>query len=73
MITNDKQHMLLDTMLQILKLPTDAALARKIGVNPPVISKIRGRTLPVGATMLIKLHEATDMPIRELKSLRAAS
>jgi plasmid maintenance system antidote protein VapI len=73
MNTNDKQHTLLDTMRQLLNLPTDAALARKIGVNPPVISKIRGRTLPVGATMLIKLHEATDMSIRELKSLRAAS
>jgi hypothetical protein len=34
-----------------------------------VISKIRHRTLPVGASLLIRMHEVTDLSIRELREL----
>ena len=38
-------------------------------VAPPVISKIRHRTLPVGASLLIRMHEVTQMSIRDLRDL----
>lgn len=60
---------LLDTLLALLNLKNDAALSRMLEVTPPVISKIRHRRLPVGASLLIRMHEATGMSIRELRDL----
>lgn len=60
---------LLDAMLDILKLKNDAALARALEVAPPIISKVRHRQLPVGASMLIRMHEVSHMEIRELREL----
>lgn len=60
---------LLDTVIERLHLKNDAALSRTLEVAPPVISKIRHRRLPVGASLLIRMHEVTDMSIRELRDL----
>lgn len=60
---------LLDTLRERMKLKNDAALSRALEVAPPVISKIRHRTLPVGASLLIRMHEVTDLSIRELREL----
>lgn len=60
---------LLDALIQKLELKNDAALARELEVAPPVISKIRHRTLRVGATMLIRMHEASKLTISELRNL----
>jgi hypothetical protein len=66
-----KAHALLDTVLDSQHLKNDAALSRFLEVNPPVLSKIRGGTLPVGASMIIKIHEKTGMSIKEIKFLLA--
>ncbi|MDB5770735.1 MAG: hypothetical protein V7606_2581 [Burkholderiales bacterium] len=60
---------LLDALIEKMNLKNDAALSRLLEVAPPVISKIRHRRLPVGASLLIRMHEATDMSIRELRDL----
>jgi plasmid maintenance system antidote protein VapI len=60
---------LLDALIEKMNLKNDAALSRLLEVAPPVISKIRHRRLPVGASLLIRMHEATDMSIRELSDL----
>jgi plasmid maintenance system antidote protein VapI len=60
---------LLDTLLSKLNLKNDAALSRALEVAPPVISKIRHRRLPVGASMLIRMHEVSELSIRELRDL----
>lgn len=60
---------LLDAVMAKLDLKNDAALARTLDVAPPVISKIRHGRLPVGATLLIRMHEVTDIAIRELKAI----
>jgi len=63
---------LLDALIARLQLKNDAALSRALEVAPPVISKIRHRTLPIGATILLRMHEISDFSIRELKALMAA-
>jgi hypothetical protein len=63
---------LLDAIITKLELKNDAALSRVLEVAPPVISKIRHHTLPVGATILIRMHETSDFSIRELRELMAA-
>lgn len=60
---------LLDAMLAKLKLKNDAALSRALEVAPPVISKIRHRRLPVGASILIRMHEVSDLSVAELREL----
>jgi plasmid maintenance system antidote protein VapI len=60
---------LITSLIGKLKLKNDAALSRALEVDPPMISKIRHRTLPVGASMLIRMHEVTDLSIEELRSL----
>ena len=60
---------LLDFLLEKMALKNDAALSRKLEVAPPVISKIRHRRLPIGASLLIRMHEVTGMSIRDLRDL----
>lgn len=59
----------LDAIMEKLNLKNDAALSRVLEVAPPVISKIRHRTLPIGATILLRMHEVSQFSIRELKGL----
>ncbi len=60
---------LLDTLIENLRLKNDAALSRALEVAPPVISKIRHHRLPVGASLLIRMHEVSDLSIRDLRYL----
>lgn len=66
--TYDPNH-LLDMLIEKLNLKNDAALSRALEVAPPVISKIRHRRLPVGASMLIRMHEVTDLSVAQLREL----
>lgn len=60
---------LLDTMIDKLHLKNDAALSRVLDVQPPLISKIRNRKLPVGASVLIRMHEVSGLSIQELREI----
>jgi hypothetical protein len=70
MATNEyNPNQLLDTLLDKMMLKNDAALSRMLSIQPPVLSKIRHHRLPVGASMLIRMHEVTGMEIRDLRAL----
>lgn len=60
---------LLDTLIELLQIKSDAGLARALRVAAPVISRIRCRRMPVGAAMLIRMHELTGLSIRDLRGL----
>lgn len=60
---------LLDAIIARLRLKNDAALSRVLEVAPPVISKIRHNTLPIGATLLLRMHEESEFSIGELRAL----
>jgi plasmid maintenance system antidote protein VapI len=64
----DPNH-LLESLIQKLNLKNDAALSRALEVAPPLISKIRHRRLPVGASLLIRMHEVSDLSIKDLREL----
>ncbi|SFD53908.1 hypothetical protein [Massilia yuzhufengensis] len=59
----------LDAIIAKLRLKNDAALSRLLEVAPPVISKIRHSTLPIGATLLLRMHEESEYSIGELRAL----
>jgi plasmid maintenance system antidote protein VapI len=67
--SNYDPNRLLDTLIKKLQLKNDATLSRLLEVAPPVISKIRHKNLPVGASMLIRIHEETGLSIREIREL----
>ncbi len=69
---NYDPNKVLDALIVKLELKNDAALSRVLEVAPPVISKIRHQTLPIGATILLRMHEASNLSIRELRSLMTA-
>lgn len=60
---------LLDTLIQHLELKNDAALSRKLEVSPPILSKVRHLRLPVGASLLIRMHEESGLSISDLRRL----
>jgi len=67
-VTYDPNH-LLDSLIDLLHLKNDAALSRALEVAPPVITKIRHHRLPVGASLLIRMHEVSALTIAELRAL----
>jgi hypothetical protein len=60
---------LLNELIKKLRLRNDAALSRVLDVAPPVISKIRKRRLGIGASLLIRMHEAANIDIKDLRAL----
>ena len=60
---------LLESLIEKLNLKNDAALSRALEVAPPLISKIRHRRLPVGASLLIRMHEVSELSIKDLREL----
>ena len=60
---------LLDFLLEQLNLKNDAALCRLLEVSPPVISKVRHKRIPVGASLLIRMHEVSGLDIKDLRHL----
>lgn len=67
--TKYNPNYLLDFVIEKLKLKNDAALAKALGITPPVLSRIRHGKFPIGATILIAMHEETGMKVRELRRL----
>lgn len=60
---------LFNTIQSRLNLRNDIELALTLGDAPSVISKMRHQKIPVGATMLLRLHEVSGISIKDLRSL----
>jgi hypothetical protein len=60
---------LLDTLRKKLQLKSDAELARLLDLTTSLTSRIRNGHLPVGASVLLRMHEISGLSIAELKSL----
>lgn len=60
---------LLDTVRARLGLANDSALARRLNVAAPTLSRIRARQLPLRSSVLLSMHEASGISIRELRTL----
>jgi hypothetical protein len=60
---------LLDALIGHLQLKSDVALANMLRVTASTLSKIRHRRIPVGAAMLIRMHEVSGLTIGDLRYL----
>lgn len=66
---NYNPNRLLDEVRSNLRLKNGAALSRVLGVSPPMLSKVRHRRLPVAASLIIQIHDATTLSIDEIRRL----
>ena len=62
---------MLDHVLRHLSLKSDRALARVLGMQPATLSRVRNQKIPVGAAMLLRLHDISALSIVHLKRLLA--
>lgn len=60
---------LLNHLQKHLNVKNDAQLGKLIDISPPQMSKMRSAVLVVGPSTILKIHEATDISIKELKEL----
>jgi len=60
---------LLDEVMKRIGARSDAHLARMTKIAAPVISHVRHKRLVIGDSILLKLHDATGLPARELRAL----
>lgn len=58
---------LLNEVRATLDLKNDAALCRVLDVEPPVIRKVRNKNTPIGAPLLIRIHEVSNLSIHDLR------
>lgn len=64
-------HCLLDTVIARHKIKNDAELSRRLLLAPSSISKIRRRRVQLSDEVLLRVHDAFDIPIAELRQLQA--
>lgn len=60
-------ELFLDRLCQKLGARSLSALGRVVGLSPSVLSKVKRRRLAVSSEILLKIHDATDIPVRELR------
>ncbi len=58
---------LLDYLNQ--RFGNDAALGRTLNVSPMIISKIRNQRMPLGETVILRIHEAFGISVSEIRQL----
>ena len=58
---------LFDSIKKLLRVKADKRLAAVLEVSPSIISKIRNGKLPLGPTIMVKIHEACNISIRDLR------
>jgi DNA-binding transcriptional regulator YdaS (Cro superfamily) len=62
-------HTLFDEIIKCYKLKNDAALARMLKISPANISRFRYNRRPIGASLILAVHDATNWPIKRIKEL----
>lgn len=60
---------LFDHLLRTYRVKNDRALAKELGVLPPVISKIRTGFVGMGDSIVLAVHEVFEMPIKDIKGM----
>lgn len=60
---------MLDAVKCMLQLRNDKELADRLGIGQSLVSKVRHKQQAVSASLLIRMHEETNLSIAELRRL----
>lgn len=58
---------LIDVLRARLRLSSDRALAAQLHLQPATLSKIRNGKLPLRGSVLLRMHDVSQLPIEELR------
>ena len=67
-VATERSNQLLDLVIQTAQLKNDSALARELRVHTAVISNIRHVLQNVGPALIVRIHDLTEMPVRDIKA-----
>gem|GEM_PF-6798216 len=62
-----KTAKLLDALRVELRLKNDGALAAALETDPPNVSRLRHSKRDMGPQLLLKIHDPTGWPLRDIK------
>jgi plasmid maintenance system antidote protein VapI len=60
---------LLDYLKERFHIETDGDLAKEIGTSAPTISRVRMGHKQITPTLILGIHEAFEMPIKDIKAM----
>ena len=60
---------LLDYLKDKYRLESDMELARELGVSAPTLSRVRMGHKEVGANLILAIHDAFEMSIKDIKGM----
>ena len=63
------QNALFDYLIDKYKLKNDRALADMLGLEKPVVSKMRNKKRVINADVILRVHELTGLEIAEIKKI----
>ena len=64
---NMPDHALLDAIRDEFELKNDAALSKLLGIQPPVISKIRHGKVLISPGHILRIYDATKWSIDKIR------
>ena len=67
--TIQKPHKLFDYIREMYGLKTDAQLAHILSARRPMISKIRNGLARLPPSLVIAIHEPTNIPVVKIKEM----
>ena len=62
-------HKLFDYIREMYNLKTDAQLAHILNARRPMISKIRNGLVRIPPSLVIAIHEQTNIPVAKIKEM----
>jgi transcriptional regulator with XRE-family HTH domain len=60
---------LLDYLKDKFHIESDYALAQELGTSAPTLSRVRTGHKVVGANLILAIHDAFEMPIKDIKGM----
>ena len=62
---------LLDYLRNKFNVESDFELAERLGASAPTMSRVRNGRSPVGANLILAIHEQFGIPIKDIKGMIA--
>ena len=64
---------LFDHLIRTYNLKNDRELSRWLAMNPSNVSRARKGTIAFGDVLILAVHDAFDMPIKDIKGMLNAA
>lgn len=63
-----KQSKFLDWLKEEFNVKNDAQLSRDLEIAPPAVCKVRKGDMPVGASLILRIHEQYGVSVKKIRA-----